>query len=242
MVDNGDPSETAQGMMLLYKWLRDEIDQSNRLQNQIVFGQASAVGLTVGLKYTLTSNNSSLEEAVSVLILFLPVLIVVSTGIWLLEQARVMQAGNYLQLLEGRINRDIGAPVISWESWLRRSKTRCRLHEKWYFDSNRVYELAFIVGYPLFFLLLGTVSLLLLWTSRIGLLSSEGLRVNLLLAIYSASIMVIIILFVCLAGCQISHRWHDMSEGTDQFDNWLGDQFPPNEDDQHPYDDTRSRY
>lgn len=202
-----DPDE-EQMALSMYEWLRGEIDQSNELQNRIAFGQAVLVGIGIGVSTVAEVEGGKVPDYIlSVGLGALPVIVATSTAAWLLEQARVMRAGNYLSEVEDYLKYDTDKDLIMWETWLRSdrserygiyrpeqgdktdtpdeevgegedgwagraaSKVRglflqlrkvpSRLHGFDSTDSHDVYDISFLIGYPVYFVALGSASGLL---------------------------------------------------------------------------------
>lgn len=95
-----------------YKILREEILESIRLQNRIIMGVGTAMGIILGFGLT--------EDKYSALILAIPIVVAVLTSWWVAEQSRMMRAGNFMQFIEDKINREVEGAYIVWENWLRR--------------------------------------------------------------------------------------------------------------------------
>lgn len=115
--------EKLKFLLEAHRSLREEILEAVRLQNKIIMGEAIAVGIILGL-------GLGGEEIFKVLIGANPPIIVVLTSLWIVEQSRMMRAGNYLQFLEDKINYEMGTVCISWENWLRREEKRLRPEER----------------------------------------------------------------------------------------------------------------
>lgn len=72
--------------------------------------------LSVGL--SLSAGNVG-GAVLSVIVLAIPPMAFVTLALWLIEMARMMRAGNYLRMLENRLNRELGSTGLIWENWLR---------------------------------------------------------------------------------------------------------------------------
>ena len=181
------------------------------------------MGLGFGLKWSGTLENTGDVDFMLVLgLFFLPVLVTTSTGVWLLEQARVMRAGNYLYHLEYYINRQLETNPVAWESWLRgeweslsrepdgslTQRFRDRLA-----SPQHVYNWAFIIGYPMYFLTLTVVSLLLVYQLRTVI--PGGI---IIVGILGAAVISVSVTLAVAAFLQINHGIH---AGTDLFPNYL---------------------
>lgn len=142
-------------MLTQYEQLRNEIIQSVRFQNKVVLGEAVVVALISGLQVvTLFKGRamSSLTPVIKLAAFVLPPIIIVSTALWAAEQSRMMRIGNYLSLLENKVNEELNTVCLSWENWLRSGGVS--------FVGN-VHHAAKTVGYVGFFCLLGVLGLLL---------------------------------------------------------------------------------
>lgn len=216
-------------MLRMYGWLRDEITQSNQLQHRIVLGLSTFVGTVFGLTFSgALANVSRLGTGAFELVIaaVLPI-VVMAGGIWLVEQSRVMMAGNYLQLLEYKINeRTDGAPM-SWENWLRRDPAdlpaQHRIPDDWY-DPQAVYDRAYLLGYVGFFAVVGGLSLLLYAGVVLGVgpgdarslaaatAAIERLLGTPLAVLYFLVWLGLLAAFVYYAVRVISHSGHSMTE------------------------------
>lgn len=152
----------------MYELLREEILQSNSLQQRIVLGLATFVGLVFSLVFSGVLSQLDEIPAASVEVLLGAVLpiIAAATGIWLVEQSRVMMAGNYLYMLEHKIHRAVGGAPMSWENWLRRRESDLPEDvgmpgDGTINDPQDIYNLAYSFGYLFFFLGLAILTALL---------------------------------------------------------------------------------
>lgn len=148
-------SRRLNAMLTQYEQLRNEVIQSIRFQNRIVLGEAIVVALISGLQIATlfrSALKSSLAPIIQLAAFVLPPIIIVSTALWAAEQSRMMRIGNYLSLLENKVNEDLNAVCLSWENWLRSGSVS--------FVGN-IHHAAKIVGYVGFFCLLGILGLLL---------------------------------------------------------------------------------
>lgn len=154
MAVNNTRTTDVDAMLEMYGFLRDEITQSNRLQQQLIVGLATFIGLVFSLVFSGALTNLGMHSPASYQLLIAAVLPIISVtaGIWLAEQSRVMMAGNYLQLLEHKIHNQTGNAPMSWENWLRRDNSH---------TGQNIYNMAYWVGYVGFFLLAGVLSILL---------------------------------------------------------------------------------
>jgi hypothetical protein len=165
MSDTDGQAADLEAMVEMYGFLREEIAQSNRLQQRIVLGVATFVGLVFGLAFSGALADLESQSPVAFELVVTAVLPIVgaAAGIWLVEQSRVMMAGNYLQLVEHKLHRRSGEVVMSWENWLRRSDKRLPAgvgspRDGEWNDPQDVYDVAYRAGYLLFFVGLGLLS------------------------------------------------------------------------------------
>lgn len=229
-MDSNDTSEEVTTALRQYEWLRDEINQSNRLQNRVIFAQAILVGLGVGLKSAeVLGDTGNISSTLSLGLFFLPVLVITSTGVWLLEQARVMRAGNYLHHLEYYINQQLETNPVAWESWLRGEweppniesgapriqRIRGRLA-----SPQHVYNWAFLIGYPAYFLTLTFVSMVLVYQLR-AVIPGGVITVG----IYGAVTMSASLALSAASFLQINHGTHDRTDSLSDYHLFLRDVF-----------------
>lgn len=141
-------------MLEMYGYLREEITQSNQMQQRIVLGLGTFVGAVFGFVFSGAAEEFGQQAETSFALLVAAILPIISVaaGIWLVEQSRVMMAGDYLAHLEHRIAEETDGVAVSWENWLRHEETS---------TSQAVFDWAYRVGYILFFLGLGLLAVLL---------------------------------------------------------------------------------
>jgi hypothetical protein len=158
----------AAAMLRMYGLLREEILQSNGLQQRIVLGLATFVGLVFSLVFSGVLAQSEVLPGGSVELLLGAVVPIVAAaaGIWLVEQSRVMMAGNYLYLLEHKIHDAVGGAPMSWENWLRRHPEHVpdgvsMAGDGEWNDPQDIYNLAYKWGYVLFFVILAVFATML---------------------------------------------------------------------------------
>lgn len=94
-----------------YETLREEILQCVRLQYRIITAGILFLGTALGIAF----------EYHSVFLVIPPVLAAVFS-LWATEQSRMMRAGNYIQMLENRINMELKGIYVFWENWIRIGK------------------------------------------------------------------------------------------------------------------------
>lgn len=104
-----------------YKTLREESLASMKMQQSILAYGVAAIGVII--TSALNSWKASPLPEFFFLAL-LPLIIYLTLLTWLGEVARMFRAGNFIALLENRINLRIGDPVsaLTWENSLREPK------------------------------------------------------------------------------------------------------------------------
>ncbi len=96
-----------------YDLLREEILNSISWQNRLLISGMAIVPVIFALGISL--------EQWRMLLIALPPVVILFTALWLVEQSRMMRAGDYLQMLENETNLYKGGrSYLSWENWLRR--------------------------------------------------------------------------------------------------------------------------
>lgn len=98
-------------MLKSYDYLREEILTSIRWQNRLAIAETTVISILFGLGLNVTN--------LKFLIMAIPPAVIVLSAFWLIEQSRMIRAGDYLQFLEDEINAKSGGVHISWENWLR---------------------------------------------------------------------------------------------------------------------------
>jgi len=136
----------------LYRYLREEILESIRLQHRTFISESFFISIVFSLGLTQSNYKS--------LILSIVPAVVALTSLWLIEQSRMMRAGNYLYLLEDKINNSIKWPQMTWENWLRFRG------EVSFWDVHKIHHRS---QYTIMFLfiLLGFFSTWSMWTLKI---------------------------------------------------------------------------
>lgn len=150
-------NDRPEAMLRMYEMLREEILQSIRIQDNVVLGEAIVIGVLFGLQLTgITSKITGGESLLRFLSAATPIIIIISTGVWIVEQTRMMRAGEHLKELEERINDELSdgsnTACLSWESDLR---TKSMSGSKW----EKYHVWAHYLGPVGFFLLLGFISI-----------------------------------------------------------------------------------
>jgi len=100
-----------------YKSLRAEsLASIQSQQSSLRFGLIALVGLlSLSVKLLLDNNLLSLP----LFLFFIPIASYISLTIWLGEVTRMMRVGQYLMVLENKINKKVKGNPLFWENWLR---------------------------------------------------------------------------------------------------------------------------
>lgn len=112
-----EQQSTIQAILAEYSALREEIQNSIRLQHATF-----SVGvplLAVGLSLSQLNQLGSDTKALQFIVLAIPPFAYAILCLWLIEMSRMMRAGNYLRLLEDRLNIMLQNTGLVWENWLR---------------------------------------------------------------------------------------------------------------------------
>lgn len=157
--------EDVELMYELYNDLRDEINQSIEFQNRVVIGGGVLIGVVYGLQFSgilssLTVQNPSLRLIVA----SLPPIVLLTIGLWIVEQSRMMRAGHYLHFLENKINAELDGVYLTWENWLRDGNTPV---------AHEIHYVGQIIGYVLFLYALAVLGLWLYAVEFLGLTVSS---------------------------------------------------------------------
>lgn len=171
----------------LFKTLRDEILQSIDLQSKIVLGGAVAASVILGL-------GLSGGTTFRVLLMATPPLLIILVCLWLIEESRMMRAGEFMQFLEDKINLEKGQVVISWENWLRRPVTS-RL------DIHKIHHYAQYIGILGFFYGVGIVSSMMIWIEK----NEWGISVLVAEILITLYLILFVIIFPLIIKI-VSHR------------------------------------
>jgi hypothetical protein len=102
-----------------YRALREEIVSSLGMQQTTLSFSTLALGGLALAGFRELGKDGSGELAVLLFLLVLPLVSYVALFIWLGEYARTTRAGFFLKELEERINDWVGAPALTWETYLR---------------------------------------------------------------------------------------------------------------------------
>ena len=135
-------------LVRMYEFLREEILNSISWQHRLMMGEATIISALLAMGLTIAQWET--------LLIAIPPAVLVLSSAWMVEQTRMMRAGDFLQLLEHRINSEVGEPVMVWENWLRRPGV------SWH-DPHRIHHVAQYVAVIGVFYSLGFFSLFILW-------------------------------------------------------------------------------
>lgn len=153
-----------------YERLREEITQSIHFQNQIILSGAVVVGIVYGLQFSGVLPELATEQPMFKLIIAsIPPIIMVSMSLWVVEQTRMMRAGEYLHFLETKLNLELGEVCLSWEGWLRSGNTPA-VHD--------IHHTAQHFGYLGFFYAFGVFGLWLYAIEILGLAVQGGFAIE----------------------------------------------------------------
>ncbi len=94
-----------------YELLRKEILATINWQNQLMIAGTTIVSAIFALGVTI--------QEWRVFLIALPLVVILIIALWLVEQSRMMRAGNFLQTLEKQINEQENCICLNWEIWLR---------------------------------------------------------------------------------------------------------------------------
>lgn len=99
-------------MLKSHDYLQDEILSSISWQNRFIIAVVPIISALLGLGLTE-------ETTLHLLLVAIPPTVTIFTAFWIVEQSRMMRAGDFLQLLEDEINIKADGACILWENWLR---------------------------------------------------------------------------------------------------------------------------
>lgn len=179
--------------LTVYDQLRQEIRDSIKLQFRAFLVVGVFLAIVFGLGMGLT------ETTFRLLVVGMPPVAVALLGIWLIEQSRMMRAGDYLQFLEDKINRQVGRCCISWENWLRRDCIP-------WLDIHKIHHISQYLIISLFLGLSG-ISICGMWEFKILSPSS--------LAMFIVFFCIMMFIFFCFAIKVIKHEGR-----SDLIKNW----------------------
>ena len=138
-------SDELEILLKSYDYLRQEIFNSIGWQNRIFIAAATIISVLLGLGLTE-------KEMLKLSVIIIPPAVIAFTAFWLVEQSRMMRAGDYLQLLEDEINTKIGGAYILWENWLRRGGISWR-------DIHKIHHISQYLGSVVVFYTMSGISL-----------------------------------------------------------------------------------
>lgn len=107
--------------------LREEILNSISLQYKTFVSEGLILSTVLALGF--------IQDPFRILLLAVPPLFISLTALWLIEQSRMMRAGNFLSILEDEINLEINEIGLFWENWLRLRKVS-------FFSPHRIHHFA----------------------------------------------------------------------------------------------------
>lgn len=139
-------SDELEILLKSYDYLRQEIFNSIGWQNRIFIAAATIISVLLGLGLTE-------KEMLRLSVIIIPPAVIAFTAFWLVEQSRMMRAGDYLQLLEDEINTKIGGAYILWENWLRRGGISWR-------DIHKIHHISQYLGSVVVFYTMSGISAL----------------------------------------------------------------------------------
>lgn len=143
----------------LYKYLREEIINSINLQHRTFIGESFFISIVFSFSFMQMQTNFK------PLILSIAPVIVGFTCLWLIEQSRMMRAGDYLCLLEDKINTFTKEPCLTWENWLRRENV-----STW--DVHKIHHIAQTLILSSF-VVIGYFSTYLIWTTPLEFIEMD---------------------------------------------------------------------
>lgn len=131
----------------MHRNLHEEIVESIRLQHRTFISEAFFISIVFSVGLAKTDYNTFILSITPAVIAF--------TCLWLIEQSRMMRAGDFLQLLEDDINISLKEPSLAWENWLRRE-------EVGWWDIHKIHHVSqYLV--MILFLSLGIFSIREMW-------------------------------------------------------------------------------
>ncbi|OGF57588.1 MAG: hypothetical protein A2Z21_06135 [Candidatus Fraserbacteria bacterium RBG_16_55_9] len=176
-------------MLQEYGTLRNEIIRCIKHQHRVLVVESAAI---LGAVVAMAIKDNLVQ---GVIFIGIPPVFIVLTSLWVIEQSRMMRAGNYLQCLEVLINRELGKPHLFWENWLRQSRPRISAY-------HYLAQTIGVFGILIVMDIIGIVGML--WTSDRILPGQIGITLFTILAVIyiSTSIFVIVLVFLTLVHKQ----------------------------------------
>ena len=138
-------SDELEIMLKGYDYLRQEVLNSLNWQNRFLIAGATIISVLFGLGLTI-------EETLKLSTIIIPPAVTALIAFWLVEQSRMMRAGDYLQLLEDEINIKASEACILWENWLRRGGISWR-------DVHKIHHISQHLGVVFVFYVVNSISL-----------------------------------------------------------------------------------
>lgn len=142
--------DKVQLMLKQCEWLRKEIVDSINWQNRSLISGIAIVPSLFAIGIAL--------KDWQVLLIVLPPLVIIFIASWLVEQSRMMRAGDFLQMVEDEINVYMGGgSYLWWENWLRRNWIgHIHIHRIHHLAQYMV--IAFLIG-------LSIIAMIIMWTN-----------------------------------------------------------------------------
>jgi len=148
-IDNQDQLKV---LMQIYSDLRKEILEAIKLQHRTIIAESFFVSIV----FAIGLLQSGAQYFYQAMIISIIPFVIGFTSVWLIEQSRMMRAGDYLEFLEDKINILLDCSCcLTWENWLRRKEIKRT-------DVHRIHHLSQIVVIILF-IIIGFFSIFLLW-------------------------------------------------------------------------------
>ncbi len=143
-------------MLEEYRTLRKEILQSLRIQYKIYAAEAATIfGAVIGVAALQNYSPSSTPY----IFLGIPLIFIIFTSLWITEQTRMMRAGNYIEMLENVMNKEIDHICLFWENSLRLKKTP--RFSQWQYRSQ-------FIGVIGSFLIVSVLSIWAMWNYKVA--------------------------------------------------------------------------
>lgn len=139
----------------LYDHLREEILQAISTQHRTFIAESFFVSIvfsfslmgTIFLK-PIEGNPIDFFTISSVLAFLIAPAVIFLTSLWLIEQSRMMRAGEFLERLEDEINEQLKGPFLIWENWLRREEVPFfDVHQLHHYAQHIIIGMLSFIGY-----------------------------------------------------------------------------------------------
>jgi hypothetical protein len=201
----------------LYDHLRMEILQAIQTQHRTFIAESFFVSMVfsfslIGTIFVKSSENAPLSyiNIISIMLLFIIAPgIIFFTSLWLIEQSRMMRAGDFLELLENDINSKLDGPYLIWENWLRRDTVK-------FLDIHRLHHYAqyTIIGMLLFF---GFLSVRIIYLIKKQIPSDFNDITVVIITVYTVLLIILSLIYLK----SIRHRTeHENTALEDDFKNF----------------------